>query len=191
MGVAALVSVDSDGETSFTLSHLASNGIMFHLVAYSVTTMAAFLCITVIYNATGKDEISDFAGLAKRAPGVAMVLAASLFSLAGMPIFAGFTSKFYLFTAAATQGLLWLAGLAIFTSLVSLYYYLVVIRQMYIEPGEDTTRLPVPRLTLGLLGLLFAGMVFLGVYPDPLLDVIQHASDVILAPGGATQLAQR
>lgn len=191
LGVAALVSVDSDGETSFTLSHLASNGIMFHLVAYSITTMAAFLCITAIYNATGKDEITDFAGLARRSPWVAMVLAASLFSLAGMPVFAGFTSKFYLFTAAATQGLLWLAGLAIFTSLVSLYYYLIVIRQMYIEPASEKTRLHVPRLTLGLLGLLFVGMVFVGVYPAPLLDVIQHASDVILGPGGAVQLALR
>ena len=65
----------------------------------------------------------------------------SVFSLAGLPIFAGFASKFYLFNAAAAQGLLWIVGLAIFMSLVSLYYYLQIVRQMYIE--EPTDRDPV------------------------------------------------
>ena len=59
-----------------------------------------------------------------------------MFSLAGLPIFAGFAIKFYLFTAIADEGLLWLSSLAVFASLVSLYYYLQVIRQMYIEPAE-------------------------------------------------------
>ena len=191
VGVAALAAVNSDDEVSVELSTLASNGIMFHLVAYAITNMAAFLCIAAIYNVTGKDGISDLAGMARRAPILAMVFAASLFSLAGLPIFAGFVSKFYLFTAAANQGLLWLAGLAIFSSLISLYYYLMVVRQMYIEPAVDSTPLRIPRLTLGVLGLLFAGMVFVGVYPAPLLDAIQHASDVILSAEGFSLVAQR
>ena len=180
LGVAALAAVDDDGEVSTTLSHLASNGIILHLAAYAVTNMATFLCVSVVYNATGKEGIGDLAGLARRAPTVAVVMAASLFSLAGLPIFAGFASKFYLFNAAATQGLLWLAGLAVFTSLVSLYYYLMVIRQLYIEPAADTSRIEVPRLTMGLLLVLLGGMVLLGVYPAPLVDAIQYASDTLL-----------
>jgi len=191
LGVAALAAVDDDGGVSVRLSHLASNGIMLHLAAYSVTNMAAFLCVTVIYNATGKEGISDLAGVARRAPAVAVVLAASLFSLAGLPIFAGFTSKFYLFTAAATQGLLWLAGLAIFTSLISLYYYLMVIRQLYIEPAAEATRIHVPRPTMGLLLVLLGGMVLLGVYPAPLVDAIQYASDALLSSDAVMRLAQR
>ena len=191
LGIAALAAVRSDDSVSLELSHLASNGVMLHLVAYAVTNMAAFLSISAIYNITGKEEIRDLAGVARRAPVVALVLAASLFSLAGLPIFAGFTSKFYLFNAAATQGLLWLAGLATFTSLVSLYYYLNVIRQMYIEAPEDSWPIRIPRLTLGVLVVLLAGMVFLGVYPAPLMDAIQHASDVILSSNGAVQLVQR
>ena len=190
MGVAALAAVDADGRVSLSLSHLASNGIMLHLVAYAITNMAAFLSISTVYNITGKEEIASLAGLARRAPAVAMVLAVSLFSLAGLPIFAGFASKFYLFNAAATQGLLWLAGLAIFMSLVSLYYYLMVVRQMYIEPAEDPTPIRVPRLTLGLLGVLFVGMVLVGVYPAPLMEAIQHASDALFASQGVAQLAQ-
>ena len=188
VGVAALAAIDSDGRASVELSHLASNGIMFHLAAYAVTNMAAFLAVSAVYNITGSEEISGLAGMGKRAPYVAMVLAAALFSLAGLPVFAGFTSKFYLFNAAAAQGLLWLAGLAIFTSLISLYYYLMVVRRMYIE-SEETTPIRVPRITTGLLGVLLAGMVLVGVYPAPLMDVIQQASEAILASSGVLGMA--
>lgn len=189
LGVAALAAVDEQGRVSVEFSDLASNGILLHLVAYAITNMAAFMGISAVYTITGKDGIADLGGLARRAPLVAMVLAAAMFSLAGLPIFAGFTSKFYLFNAAATQGLLWLAGLAIFTSLISLYYYLMVIRQMYIEPAEATTPMRVPRLALGVLGLLLLGMVFVGVYPAPLMDAIQHASDVLMSSDGVVRMA--
>lgn len=176
MGVAALAAMD-DG--SLELSHLASNGIMLHLVAYAVTNMAAFLCLAAVFNITGRDDIAGMAGVARRAPLVGMVFAVSLFSLAGLPIFVGFTSKFYLFNAAAAQGLLWVAGVAIFASLISLYYYLMVVRQLYIEPAGYSTPIHVPRLTLGVLGALFAGMIVLGVYPAPLMRAVQHASDAL------------
>ena len=161
-------------------AHLASNGIMLHLVAYSITNMAAFISVAAVYNATGKEGIADFAGLAQRSPLVALVMTAAMFSLAGLPIFAGFTSKFYLFTAAATQGLLWLAGLAIFASLISLYYYLQVIRQIYIEEAPEPNPIVVPRLTLVVLGVLLVGMIVVGVYPAPLMEAIHHATDVVL-----------
>ncbi len=178
MGVAALAKTGESG-TSIELSHLASNGIMLHLVAYAVTNMAAFLCLAAVFNITGRDDIAGMAGVARRAPLVGLVFAVSLFSLAGLPIFVGFTSKFYLFNAAAAQGLLWVAGVAIFASLISLYYYLMVVRQLYIEPAGDAARIPVPRLTMGVLGALFAGMIMLGVYPAPLMRAVQYASDAL------------
>ena len=190
MGIAALAAVDADGGTSTELSHLASNGVMLHLVAYGITNMAAFLAVAAMFNVTGSEEVASLAGAARRAPMVAMVMAAALFSLAGLPIFAGFASKFYLFSAAASQGLLWLAGLAIFTSLISLYYYLMVVRQMYIEPAADPAKVRIPRATVALLGLLFVGMVVVGVYPAPLLDAIQSASDA-LSIGSGGLLVQR
>ena len=190
MGIAALAAVDADGGVSTELSHLASNGVMLHLVAYGITNMAAFLAVAAMFNVTGSEEVSSLAGAARRAPVVAVVMAAALFSLAGLPIFAGFASKFYLFSAAASQGLLWLAGLAIFTSLISLYYYLMVVRQMYIEPAADPAKVRIPRATVALLGLLFVGMVVVGVYPAPLLDAIQSASDA-LSIGSAGLLVQR
>ena len=188
LGVAALAAVDPELGVSVELSHLAASGVMLHLVAYAITNMAAFISVTAIYNTTGKEEIADFAGIARRAPVVAMVFAAAVFSLGGLPLFAGFVSKFYLFTAAATQGLLWLAGLAIFTSLISLYYYFQVVRQMYIEPAPDPSPLRIPRLTLGVLGVLLVGMVLVGVYPAPLMEAIQHATDAIMSSDGVLKL---
>ena len=183
-GLTALAAVGPDGDIQTQVSHLASNGLMLHIVAYGVTNSAAFLCLAAFYNETGRDNISDLAGAARRAPFLSMVLAASLFSLAGLPFFAGFVSKFYLFSAVAAQGLLWLAGLAIFTSLISLYYYLQVLRQMYIEEPNDAGAIRIPRVTVGLLGALLAGMVMLGLYPAPVMDAIQHASEALFAAIG-------
>jgi NADH:ubiquinone oxidoreductase subunit 2 (subunit N) len=157
---------------------------------------------------TGREQIADFAGLADRSPFLAAAIAIGLFSLGGLPIFAGFTIKFYLFAALAREGLLWLAGLAIFSSLISLYYYLQVIRQMYIEPAvtysEDLGEV-VPDITdpvgagssateqqglaltpsvlmLAVLSVGLLGVIWVGVCPAPLMDLIEAASQAIL-PG--------
>jgi NADH-quinone oxidoreductase subunit N len=190
VGLAAIGHV-SQGQV--VASVLASNGLILHLAGYAVANLAAFLCVITYYNHTGKEEINDFAGLADRAPFMALVMASSFFSLAGLPIFAGFITKFYIFTAAAQQGLLWLAAIAIVNSLISLYYYLTVIRQMYINPAltsngtpydtkERPPRIPVSMLTSSVLTLLWISTVLIGIYPEPLMNAIEHASNTILPP---------
>ena len=196
-------------------SLLGANGIIFYLVGYSVSSMVVFAALIAFFNATGQEEIPDLAGLADRQPFLAMAIAVSFFSLGGLPIFVGFTIKFYLFTAVADGGYLWLAALAIFTSLISLYYYLQVIRQMYIQPAlaapaqaaeddsheaseesdpEDHTHTPshhtpsedyepLPRPSVTLLVVIALGLVAtvaLGVYPAPLLELVEGASAAIL-----------
>ncbi len=182
MGIAALTASGSSGELALDRSHLATNGIILHLIAYGLANMAAFLVVGTVSTASGGETLERFGGLSRRSPGLAMVMAAAMFSLAGLPIFAGFASKFYLFIATSAQGLLWLAGLAILMSLVSLYYYLVIIRQMYIEPAfEPQAPVTVPRLTFGLLGALFIGTALLGVYPAVIMDFIQSASETLFS----------
>jgi NADH-quinone oxidoreductase subunit N len=174
-------------------SALASNGIMLYLVGYSVTNLVVFAGLIAFFNMTGKEMIADFAGLAGRQPFLAAAIAMGMFSLGGLPIFAGFAIKFYLFTAVANEGFLWLAGLAIFTSLISLYYYLQVIRQMYIEAAPEPVAEEVsegltglagrpPVLLLAVLAIGVVAMIWIGVYPAPLLDPIEAASRAIL-PG--------
>ena len=181
MGIAALSYTDDRGVITTNLTQLVSNGIIFHIIAYSITNFAAFICVIVVYNQTGSEKISDFAGLSDRSPLLALVLVCALFSLAGLPIFAGFTSKFYLFNAVGAQGLLWLVGVAIAMSVVSLYYYLMVARQLYIEKGSDTTSILIPASIKSLLIVLLFGMILGGVYPKPLIQIIQLMSNAVIS----------
>ena len=190
---------------------LAAKAVIFYLVVYAVTNLVVFAGIAAYYNREGKDDIADLAGMADRQPFVAAAIAIGLFSLAGLPIFAGFTAKFYLFAAVADGGFLWLAGVAIFASLISLYYYLQVLRQMYIQPahlagdtgpdehddhpdaghhgGHDEPEPPVPPLQrpswllAGTMGLGLLVVTWLGVYPRPLLGLIEAASAAIVPLG--------
>ena len=181
-------------------STLASNGIMLYLVGYSVTNLVVFAGLIAFFNMTGRELITDFAGLADQQPFLAASIAIGMFSLGGLPIFAGFAVKFYLFTAVAEGGFLWLAGLAIFSSLIALYYYLQVIRQMYIQPalaapggpgeadagpaqqgGTGLAKAP-SVLMLAVLVVGLAAVFWIGVYPSPLLEAIEAASQAIL-PG--------
>ncbi|MEC9289549.1 MAG: NADH-quinone oxidoreductase subunit N, partial [Chloroflexota bacterium] len=172
-------------------SPLPSNGVMFYLVGYSITNLVVFAAIISFFNMTGKEMIADLGGLADHQPFLAACLAMGLFSLAGLPIFAGFTMKFYLFTAVASEGYLWLAAVAIFASLISLYYYLQILRQVYIEPTPTENGVAMieahPDLTkppsLSLLAVLACGagaIIWLGIYPKPLIDAIEAASRALL-----------
>ncbi|MBI4200329.1 MAG: NADH-quinone oxidoreductase subunit N [Chloroflexi bacterium] len=181
VGLAALGVISPD--SSVTVSAAASNALVLHLVGYGVANLAAFVAVIAFYNATGKEEVQDFAGLADRNPFLAMALTVSFFSLAGLPIFAGFITKFYLFLAAAQADLLWLAALAIFNSLISLYYYLVVVRVIYLQRAQDSAPVGVSWVTGGLLAGLVIGTVLIGIYPAPLVDAIQTATAALLPPG--------
>ena len=165
------------------LSSLSATGLIFHLVGYVFTTLAAFTAIVAFYNCTAKDKILDFAGLSTRSPILAAAIAVSFFSLAGLPFFAGFVTKFYLFTAVANEGFLWLAALAATTSLISLYYYLMVIRQMYIEPINDLAPIKTSPLISGTLVALVLIVVLIGLYPDPLVTAIEQATQAVLPSG--------
>ena len=182
VGIAALVSVSDQDVVSTSTSHLASNGLMFHLLGYSVANLAVFFGVILVYNESNDDEITSLRGLSQRQPLVALVMTCSFFSLAGLPVFWGFTSKFYLFNAYAIQGLIWVVPIATVTSLIPLYYYIKVIRQIYIEnPINGVTALPIPYLDRVLLVLFLVTIVIGGIYPALLLDFIQAATDILIS----------
>ena len=149
----------------------------FYLVAYVVTTLAAFGVVTVLSTPDGDaDDLELYQGLFWRRPGLAMVLAISLFSLAGMPLTAGFVGKLYL-VAAGVGSALWLLVIVLaIGSAAGLYYYLRWIVVMYRQPGSASEPSPGPALSWAggaVLGLLLLTLVWLGVYPAPLLDLIE------------------
>ena len=171
-------------------SQEAASALVLHLIGYVATNIAVFAAIIAFYNRTGRDDIVDVRGLAERQPFLAFAIAASLFSLAGMPLFAGFATKFIIFQAAFNNGYLWLGAVGVTASFVSLYYYLMVIKQMYLyEPeGGDRKRLNVPIPHAAALAVLVAGVLFIGLYPTPLFDVI-HSSTESLFQQAATLIA--
>lgn len=170
------------------LSEQTTSALVLHMTGYIVTNLAAFVVIIAYFNATGKDEIPDYRGLAERAPFLALALTIALFSLAGMPLFAGFATKFILFQAVAEEGFLWLAALAVVNSFISLYYYLLVIRQMYVVEPEEPGRLRIPALMNGVTFALVAGIFFVGLFPQPLFDVTDNIADAVFQTAQAVSV---
>jgi NADH-quinone oxidoreductase subunit N len=153
--------------------------LVYYVVTYGLTVVGAFGVAAVVENATGGAKLTDFAGLSRRAPGVSICMMVFLLSLAGIPPLAGFFGKFYVFVAAAGAvkdlGLLWLVILAIALSAVSLYYYLQVLKQIWVLPApENAPRIKVPLLATITLAVLAAGVLVLGAFPAVLLNAI-HA----------------
>jgi NADH-quinone oxidoreductase subunit N len=157
-----------------SMSIQGQSGIMFFLASYALTNLAAFAAIIIITNKTGSDLISDFAGMGKRAPLLALALTLALISLIGMPPASGFMAKFYLFSSAADNGLLWLVIVAAINSVISAFYYLRVVKVMWFGTPAKMEGVPstgMPRVALALCSI---GVLLLGIIPG----VVMHLAEV-------------
>jgi NADH-quinone oxidoreductase subunit N len=155
---------------------------LFYTSIYAVTLIGAFAVVGLVRRQTGGDDLQNFSGLAARSPFLAACMSIFFLSLAGLPPLAGFFGKFYLFSAAfragENHGLLWLVAIALFGSFVSLYYYLIVLKVIFVgerstsaaqqlnsaSPARTSTELPL-RATIALLA---AVVLFLGIMPQTL-----------------------
>ncbi len=182
-----LLAYSSIGQVGYMLMGIAvlspavTSALLLHMTGYIITNVAAFTAIIAYHNATGAEEISEFRGASDRQPMLAAVMAIALFSLAGMPLFAGFLTKFIFFQSVADQGYLWLAAVAVTASLISLYYYLYVIREMYISPATDRTRFSVPIVMRVSIAVLTVGIFFVGLYPAPLFELTDDVSKALFS----------
>ena len=158
-----------------TQGGLSLGALVYYVITYGLTTLGAFGVVAVVQDAAGGDRLSDFAGLSRRAPVLALCMMVFMLSLAGIPPLAGFFGKFYLFSAALGSpadglGLLWLVILAIAMSAVSLYYYLQVLKQIYIaDPLASANSASVPLLSQTVLVLLALAVITLGCAPELLV----------------------
>ena len=172
VGLAAVASRSSGSPGE---SILGPSSVLFYLGAYAATNLAAFFAIIAISNKTGSEQISDFAGMSRRAPYVAFALALALVALVGVPPTGIFIAKLYIFTAAVNSDLLWLAIVGVVNSVVSAYYYLQVVRVMYLEPPASEERVPSSYPFRVALGLSALGVLFVGIVPGPLLRLAEIA----------------
>ena len=181
-----LLAYSSIGQVGFmlmaitTVSDASGTALLLHLAGYLITNLAVFIAVIAFYNRVGSEEIEDFRGLAETQPYLALVITAGLFSLGGMPLLAGFVTKFVLFQAAAEEGFLWLATVAVIMSTVSLYYYLKVIRQMYVaEPADGDTRWRLSPVAYLTTGVLFLGIFLVGLWATPIFKAADGASAML------------
>lgn len=148
----------------------ADASVAFYLLVYLATSLAAFGVAVIVSGATGREDMREYVGLSESNPRLAFVMMLALFSLAGIPPLAGFLGKFYLFAAAAQKGMAWLVLVGAVNSTISLYYYLTVIRWMYIEkPTAEQSAVPpirVGRCGAAVLTICTVGMLALGLLPQ-------------------------
>lgn len=162
-------------------SELGMASLIYYVITYGLTTVGAFGVVAVVEQGTGDAKMSDFAGLSRRAPVVSLSMMIFMLSLAGIPPLAGFFGKFYVFaavvkTGAPGLGLLWLVILAIAMSAVSLYYYLQVLKQIYVaDPASGTKRIVGSPVTQVALTLLALAVLMLGCFPGWLVGLIENA----------------
>ncbi len=157
------------------VSSLGRSGILFFLATYALANLGAFIAIIAISNKTDSDEISDYTGMARRSPVLALVLAFCLISLIGIPPTGGFIAKFYIFNAAIQQDLLWLVIIAVLNSVISAYYYLRVVKVMYIGTPASEDAVPSSTPLRAALAITSLGVLLLGIYPWLVLRLAESA----------------
>ncbi|MDB6123023.1 MAG: nuoN 2 [Pedosphaera sp.] len=178
--VKRLLAYSAIAHAGYALLGLLSNSqqgmssLIYYIVTYGLTVLGAFGVVAIVEERTGDASISSFAGLGRRQPLLGLCMMVFMLSLAGIPPLAGFFGKFYLFTAAIgagkDMGMLWLVIFAIAMSAVSLYYYLQVLKQIYVVPAvEDSRPIVVPVSSRIILSLLALVVVVLGCAPELLL----------------------
>ena len=153
------------------LSSFGAASVVFYLIAYVVTNLAAFAVVILFARSAGSETISDYSGLSRRSPGLALVLLVAFLSLGGMPPLAGFVAKFYVFAAAVESGWIWLAFVGVLNAIVGLYYYLTVLKVVYLYRSEEEDKpIAVPRTYALVLIVCVIAIIAIGAFSAPWLD---------------------
>jgi len=179
-----LLAIGALGRTQFEASadpHLGMTAAILYLFLYTVGNIGAFAITGIVAKESGSSEMSAFAGLRQRAPVLAFAMALLLLSLGGIPLLAGFVGKWFIFLAGIYQGQYLLVLLGAALGVVSIYYYLLVIKAMYILPAAEDAK-PIRVGGTAAFGLLVIVLltVAIGVYPLPFLELAKATTASLL-----------
>lgn len=166
-----LLAFSSIAQAGFILLGILSNdqlgisAVVYFITIYVFTNLAAFGVVQAISTRTGKEDMDDYNGLYRTNPKLSLIMMLALFSLAGIPPVAGFFGKFFLFTAAASRGMYLLVFIAVVNVTISLYYYLLIVRAMFLRKSENAIPYFENKLSMK-IGLIMAviGVLFIGLY---------------------------
>lgn len=155
---------------------MGSDAILFYLLTYLFANLGAFAIVIAVSQAIGSDEIEDYSGLGRRSPFLAFAMLIFLLSLAGVPPLAGFIGKLYIFIAAIKEGLYTLIAVGVINIVISLYYYLIVVKRMYIIEPHDPSPVSISGPMKAVVYVGLAGTLVIGIYPQPVIDWVVAAS---------------
>ena len=155
---------------------MGSDAILFYLLAYLFANIGAFTVVIAVSHAIGSDEIQDYSGLNRRSPFLAFAMLIFLLSLAGVPPLAGFIGKLYIFVAAIKEGLYTLITVGLINIVISMYYYLIVVKTMYINEPVDLSPVSISSPLKAVVYVGLAGTLLIGIYPQPFIDWVEAAT---------------
>jgi NADH-quinone oxidoreductase subunit N len=158
---------------------IGQSSILFYVVAFALADLAAFTAVIVISNKLGSDLIKDYAGMGKLSPILSLALTLSLISLIGLPPTAGFIAKFYIFSGAAGNGLLWLVIIAVINSAISAYYYLRVVKVMWLGKPTHEGRVPSSSALRLALAISCLGIILFGIAPAIIMKLAEMAASML------------
>lgn len=185
IGVAAIQTMRlTDGIVDISQSAAAQGvaAVTFYMFMYTFTNLLAFAVIVIFAEATGSENISDLAGLSRRNPWLALAMTIGLLSLAGIPPAAGFFGKFFLFNAAVSAGLEWLAMVGVLNAIIALYYYLVVIKVIYVDRhADDQVPIALNLTNAWMLGVTTVIVIILGVLPQAIFNWALSSAGTLFA----------
>jgi len=161
-------------------SPLGTTSAIFYLVAYILTNLLAFGIVGIVGRVTGSDDVSAYNGLSRRNSTLSLAALVAFLSLAGMPPFGGFVAKFFVFSAAVQSGWIWLAVVGILNSIVGLYYYLNILKYIYLyrmeNQDEEHNPVHISRPVGLALIILVTGVLFVGIVIAPWFSFASHAA---------------
>jgi NADH-quinone oxidoreductase subunit N len=149
---------------------MGEDAILFYLLTYLFANLGAFAVVIAVSNLIRSDEIDDYSGLNRRSPFLAFAMLVFLLSLAGVPPLAGFIGKLYIFLAAIKQELYTLIIVGLVNIVISMYYYLIIVKKMYINEPTDRSPLTVSPSMQAVIYVGLAGTLVLGIYPKPFIE---------------------
>jgi len=158
---------------------LGQSGLLFFLMSYAVTNLGAFIAVIAISNKIDSDVIDDYTGMGKRAPLMALALSLCLISLIGLPPTAGLIAKIYIFSGAVQHGLLWLVIVAVINSCVSAFYYLRVVKVMWLGAPASEEKVPSSWALRTALLLCCLFVLLLGVVPGGFVGIAEAAARIL------------
>ena len=155
---------------------MGEDAILFYLLTYLFANLGAFAVVIAVSNLIRSDEIDDYSGLNRRSPFLAFAMLVFLLSLAGVPPLAGFIGKLYIFLAAMKQELYTLIIVGLVNIVISMYYYLIIVKKMYINEPIDRSPLTVSPSMQAVIYVGLAGTLVLGIYPKPFIEWVVAAT---------------